>query len=152
MKSIACLVFFLLVATACKEVFDAPPTSRMKASLKNSETKKDTSSVITILALGRDSLFYNQEKASSFILPLSPDQSTAFLITFDGVKDTIIFLHETMIRYASMESGFYNEFKLKQLTTTHHKISSIQITDSLVTNTLHENIKLYIRPLPAGSK
>ena len=49
-----------------------------------------------------------------------------------------------------METGFYYEYKLKSVESTHNRIVSIDITDSLVTTKWHENIKLNIRPLPVG--
>lgn len=151
MKQLAFLIILFVVVTACKEVFDIPPQARLKASLINSTTKESASSVLTINPVGHDSIFYNEETSGSFLLPLSPDQSTSFRIKFDTVVDTITFFHQTNTRYDSMESGFYYEYKLKQVKTTQHRITSIQITDSLVTNTLHENIKIYIRPLSSGN-
>ena len=46
---------------------------------------------------------------------------------------------------------FYYEYKLRNIDFSQNRIDSILITDSLVTKTWHENIKLYIRPLPSGS-
>jgi len=151
MKQLVFLIIFIVVATACKEVFDIPPQSRIKATLVNSVTKKDTTSVITIKPVGLDSLFYDKKSSKSFVVPLSPDQSTSFQITFDSMVDTITFYHTTTTQYESMESGFYYEYKLKAIKSTLYKIASIQITDSLVNKTLHENIKIYIRPLSSGS-
>ena len=151
MKQIAFLILFILVATACKEVFDIPPQSRVKANLLNSKTKETISSVVTIKPVEHDSIFYNAESTATFILPLSPELSTSFQVTFDSVIDTITFYHTATTRYESMESGLYYEYKLKQVSSSLNRIASIQITDSLVTNTLHENIKIYIRPLPTSS-
>lgn len=151
MKLLAFIIILLVVATACKEVFDVPPQSRLKASLVNSATKESISSVLTINPVGRDSIFYNEVSSASFLLPLSPDQSTSFRVKFDTAVDTITFFHQTNTRYDSMESGFYYEYKLKQVRSTKNRIASIQITDSLVTNILHENIKIYIRPLSSGN-
>ncbi len=151
MKNLIFLILFLIIVSACKEVFDIPPQSRIKATLYNSATKASITPTITIKPVGRDSLFYNNKSSNSFILPLSPDQSTSFQVIFDSVIDTITFFHQTNTVYESMESGFYYEYKLKQINSTKNRISSIQITDSLVTNTLHENIKIYIVPLLSGS-
>lgn len=150
MKQLVFLIILLIVETACKEVFDIPPQSRLKATLYNSTTKESISPVITIKPIGHDSLFYNKLSSNSFILPLSPEQSTSFQLTFDTFVDTITFYHETNTQYESMESGFYYEYKLKKIGTSKNRIVSTQITDSLVTNILHENIKIYIRPLSSG--
>jgi hypothetical protein len=151
MKQFTFLIIFIIATAACKEVFDIPPQSRIKATLLNAVTKKDTTSVITIKPISHDSLFYNKQSSGSFILPLSPGESTSFQITFDSVVDTVTFFHKTTTQYESMESGFYYEYRLKQINCTLHKIASIQITDSLINSTLHENIKVYIRPLSSGS-
>jgi hypothetical protein len=84
------------------------------------------------------------------MLPLSANDTTSFLISFDSHIETVTFIHETYQKYASMESGFYFEFKLRLIDHTKNRIDSIQIIDSLVTTKWHENIKLYIRPLPVG--
>jgi len=139
------------MAMACKEVFEAPPQALLKATLLKSTTNKSDTSIVTIRGIGIDSILYNDSTLTGLILPLSANDTTIFLISFDSVSDTITFIHETSMEYVSMESGFYNEYKLKNIDFTQNRIDSILITDSLVTKTWHENIKLYLRPLPAGS-
>ena len=151
MKRIACLIFILIAASACKEAFLPPPQSMFKATLLNSENEETISSVVSVQGVGLDSLFYNEVSLSSILLPLSPNDKTSFLISFDSTVDTITFIHQTMVQYESMESGFYNEYKLQAVDFSRNRIDSVQITDSLVTKTWHENIKLYIHPLSAGS-
>ena len=151
MKRVVYLIFFLIAAVACKEVFEAPPQAFLKASLLNSSTKKSLSSVVTARGIGLDSLLYKDSTLTVLILPLSPNNKSIFLISFDSIGDTITFTHEASMKYASVETGFYNEYKLKSIGFTKNRIDSIQITDSLVTKTWHENITLYLRPLPAGS-
>ena len=151
MKRIIYLIFILIAATACKEVFEAPPQALLKATLMNSTTEKATTSIVSVQGIGLDSLFYKEINLNQITLPLSPEDTTSFLISFDSIIDTITFIHKTSIQYGSMESGFYNEYKLKNIHFSHNRIESVLITDSLVTNTWHENIKLYIRPLPSGS-
>ena len=151
MKRIACLIFILIAASACKEVFEAPPQSMFKATLLNSATEETIQSVVSVQGIGLDSLFYKEATLSSILLPLSPNKTTSFLISFDSTVDTITFVHQTKVQYDSMDSGFYNEFKLEAVDFSRNRIDSVQITDSLVTKTWHENIKLYIRPLSAGN-
>jgi hypothetical protein len=151
MMRVVYLIFILIAAIACKEVFEAPPQALLKATLLNSTTKKSISSVVTAHGYGVDSILYKDSTLTELILPLSANNKTIFLISFDSTIDTITFTHETSMKYASMETGFYNEFKLKSINFTKSRIDSIQITDSLVTKTWHENIKLYLRPLPSGS-
>ena len=144
------LIFFLMIAAACKEVFEAPPQSLLQASLLNSETNKAITPRISVIGAGLDSLWIYQEDLSSFLLPLSQKDTTTFLISFDSYIDTLTFFHETRLKYASMETGFYFDYKLDSIAFTHTRIDSILITDSLITTKWNENIKLYIRPLPAG--
>jgi len=153
MKRIIYLIIFLIAAIACKEVFVAPPQALLQATLLNSNsiTGATLSSTITISGIGIENTLYKDTTISELLLPLSTNDTTSFLISFDSTIDTITFIHETTMKYVSMESGFYNEFKLHSIDFTKHRIDSILITDSLVTKTWHENIKLYIRPLPAGS-
>ena len=151
MKRVVYLIFFLIAAVACKEVFEAPPQALLKATLLNSSTKKSLSSVVTARGIGLDSLLYKDSTLTVLILPMSPNNKSSFLVSFDSISDTITFTHKDSLEYASMETGFYNEYKLQSINFTKNRIDSIQITDSLVTKTWHENIKLYLRPLPAGS-
>ena len=151
MKRIIHLIFILIVAMACKEVFDSPSQALLKATLMNSTTNKSDTSFVTIRGIGIDSILYKDSTLTGLILPLSANDTTIFLISFDSVNDTITFIHETSMEYVSMESGFYNEYKLQSIDFTQNRIDSILITDSLVTKTWHENIKLYLRPLPSGS-
>ena len=151
MKRILYLIFILIVAMACKEVFDSPSQALLKATLMNSTTNKSDTSFVTIRGIGIDSILYKDSTLTGLILPLSANDTTIFLISFDSIIDTITFLHETSMEYVSMESGFYNEYKLQNIDFTQNRIDSILITDSLVTKTWHENIKLYLRPLPSGS-
>jgi hypothetical protein len=151
MKRVVYLIFFLIAAVSCKEVFEAPPQALLKATLLNSTTKNAITSVVTARGIGLDSILYKDSTLTVLILPLSPNNKSSFLISFDSISDTISFTHEASMKYASMETGFYNEYKLKSIGFTKNRIDSIQITDSLVTKTWHENIKLYLRPLPSGS-
>lgn len=150
MKRFLYLLIFVVIASACKEVFEAPPQSLLQASVLNSETNKAISPRISVLGFGLDSLWIDQKELSSFLLPMSQKDTTVFLISFDENIDTLTFFHETTQKYASMETGFYFEYKLDSIGFTHTRIDSILITDSLITTKWNENIKLYIRPLPAG--
>jgi hypothetical protein len=150
MKRLIYFIFFLIIVSACKEVFEDPPQSLVEASFLNSSTKKAISSTITVWGIGRENLWVKDTLLQTIILPLSANDTTNYLISFDSVADTISFIHESYQKYASMETGFYFEFKLKSIESSHNRIDSIQIIDSLVTQKWHENIKLYIRPLPVG--
>lgn len=148
MKRIIYLIIFLIAAIACKEVFVAPPQALLQATLlnSNSTTGATITSTVTISGIGIENALYNDTTLTELLLPLSPNDTTSFVISFDSTIDTVTFVHETSMKYASMESGFYYEYKLRNIDFSIHKIDSILITDSLVTKTWHENIKLYIHP------
>jgi hypothetical protein len=151
MKRVVYLIFFLIAAVACKEVFEAPPQALLKATLLNSTTGGTISSTISVRGIGLETYLFKDSALSILNLPLSAaNKKSSFLISFDSISDTITFTHETSMKYASMETGFYNEYKLQSINFTKNRIDSIQIKDSLVTKTWHENIKLYLRPLPSG--
>jgi hypothetical protein len=151
MKRIIYLIGILIAVAACKEVFEKPPQSLLQASFLNSSTKKAIELKVTALGMGLDSLWIYETSLQKILLPLSPKDTTSFIISFDSTIDTITFFHETHPTYESMETGFYFEFKLDSIDFTQNRIDSIQISDRLVTPNWHENIKLYIRPLPAGN-
>jgi hypothetical protein len=151
MKRFLYLIFLLFAGSACKEVFEAPPQALVEASFLNSSTGLAISSNISIWGIGQESAWLKDTVIGGFILPLSSNDTTSFLISFDSQVDTLTFIHETFQKYDSMETGFYFEFKIKSIEFTNHRIDDLEITDSLVTKNWHENIKLYLLPLPAGS-
>ena len=151
MKRITYLIFILMVATACKETFEAPPQSLVQISLLGSVSKKSITPTVSALGMGRDSLWILDEPLSQLLLPLSSTGSSAYLVSFDSKVDTLLLYHQTSLKYASMETGFYYEYKLDSIYFTHNRIDSLQVADSLVTSKWHENIKLYIHPLLSGN-
>ena len=151
MKRVVYLLLILITAVACKEVFEAPPQALLKATLLNSNAGGTVSPIISIRGIGIETYLFKDTALSVLNLPLSANTKSSFLVSFDSVTDTIDFTYETSMKYASIETGFYNEYKLKSIDFTKNRIDSILITDSLVTKTWHENIKLYLRPLSSGS-
>jgi len=138
----------LIVTTACKEVFEAPPQALMLATFYNSTTKSVLSPVVTVLGVGRDSLLADQQTTPNVLLPLTLLDTTRYIIWLDSKADSITFVHQTIQKYASVETGFYYEYKLLSVRFTNTRIDSLIIVDSLVTIKWNENIKLYIHPLP----
>jgi hypothetical protein len=151
MKIFLYLIFILIVASACKEVYDQPPQAFVGTSFLNSNTQKALSSNIIVWGDAPQSLWLNDTILQKVMLPLSSNDTTQLMISFDSYVDTITFIHGTYQKYESMETGFYYEYILKSIDFTHNRIADIQIADSLVTINWHENIILYLRPLPAGS-
>ena len=153
MKRCFYLISFLAILAACKEVYEAPPQALVEAKFINSdsETNAAITSNITVQGIGVETTWLKDTLLQGIILPLSPNDTTSFVIKFDSTVDTLTFFHETFKKYDSMETGFYFDFIIKSVESTHHRIESIQIIDSLVTKDWHENIELYLHPLPVGS-
>ncbi|WP_318350388.1 DUF6452 family protein [Aquipluma nitroreducens] len=151
MKRVVYLLLILITAAACKEVFEAPPQALLKATLLNSNAGGTVSPIVSIRGIGIETYLFKDTALSVLNLPLSANTKSSFLVSFDSVTDTIDFTYETSMKYASIETGFYNEYKLQSIDFTKNRIDSILITDSLVTKTWHENIKIYLRPLSSGS-
>lgn len=151
MKRFFYLIIVLIAVTACKEVYEEPPQAFIQTTFLNSETKKAISPTITIWGIGLEYLWVKDSVLQKILLPLSSNDTTSYLISFDSQIDTVTFIHETFQKYASMETGFYFEYKLQSIDFTNNRIDSILITDSLVTKKWNENITLYLRPLPTGN-
>jgi len=150
MKQFAWLIFVLVIINACKEVYETPPQALLQASFLNSSTKATVTHNVTVWGKGIEYLWVEDSLLQKILLPLSSNDTTSFLISFGSKIDTITFIHQTMQKFASMESGFYFEYKLQSIDYTNNQIDSILITDSLVTKKWNENIKLYLTPSATG--
>jgi hypothetical protein len=151
MKRFILLISLLTLLGACKEIFDPPPFSMVQANIFNSSTGIQVAPLVSVNVLDFRPYLYKDSLVNSLYLPLSAIDSSIFLVSFDGIADTIIFKHQTILNYASMESGFYYTYHINSIKHTNHRIDSISISDSTVTDTWNENIKVNIRPLSAGN-
>ena len=150
MKQFMLLIGILFIASACKEIYELPPQSMLQATITNQTTNLPMTSQVTYKGIGQDSLYVSATSVNLITFPLSTKDTTNFIVSLDSKVDTISFIHTSTQRYGSMETGFYYDYKLNSIKSTHHRILSIDITDSLVTTIWHENIKINILPLPAG--
>ena len=66
-------------------------------------------------------------------------------ISGDEYNDTLTFGYESLPYFASEECGAMYRYDIKRLDYTRHLIDSVVITDSLITNTDVERIKIYFR-------
>ena len=147
MRRLLFMIVILVNLTACKEVYEAPPQAMLQAAIFNSATNKAMSPLITTQGVGLDSMFYREQVMSNILFPLSAKDTTRYIIWLDSKSDSIIFIHKIILKYASIETGFYYEYKLHSVRFTKNRIDSVKIVDSLVTTKWNENIKLYIHPL-----
>lgn len=106
---------------------------------------------VILLGVGLDSLLYRDTTIFNILLPLTIKDTTRYIIWLDSKSDSITFVHEKTQKYASMESGFYYEYKLNSVRFSQNRIDSVKIIDNLVTTKWNENIILYIHPLLPGS-
>jgi hypothetical protein len=148
MKRLIYLILLVMGVLGCKEVYEAPPQAILLASFYNSVTKSALSPTITVQGVGRDSLLNDEEARGNVLLPLTLHDTTRYIIWLDSKADSITFIHQSIQKYASVETGFYYEYKLRSVNFTQNRIDSLIIVDSLVTTKWNENIKLYIHPLP----
>lgn len=150
MKRLLYLIGVVMAMAACKEVYEAPPQALLQAKLYNSTTKKLANSSVTVQGAGRDSLLVYESNTNEILFPLTNKDTTRYVIWLDSKSDSITFIQKSILKYASMETGFYYEYKLRSIKFTRHRIDSVEIADSLITTKWHENIKLYIHPLSVG--
>ena len=150
MKRFLYAVIILLGAIGCKEVFEEPPQAFLYGTFYNSTTNLAISPTITLQGVGHESLLYDEDSTLNLLLPLTIKDTTQYIIWIDSMADSLTFVHETTRKLASVETGFYYEYKLLSVAFTQTRIDSITIVDSLVTTQWNENIKLYIQPLPVG--
>lgn len=144
MKYIPGILLLLIAAVSCKEVYDTPPESRVQIGLYYSNEDNTDTPLLTTYGLGMDSTWYDAYETSSFYLPLATTGTSTFVVMIDSVADTLTINYTPQLAYESMESGFYYTYWLKSVSSTSHKIEDISLTDTIVNETWHENIQLYL--------
>ena len=98
-------------------------------------------------------LYSAGESLANIYLPLRSEQNvTSYCFHYDqnGIdndlyNDTLTFRYSSQPYFASEECGAMLTYRIESLTYTRHLIESITITDSLITNTDLERIKIYFR-------
>lgn len=93
------------------------------------------------------------ESASAIYLPLrSTASSTAFVINYaypslgidsEAFNDTIAIGYDSEPYFASEACGAMYRYRVTSLTHTTHLIDSVAVTDSLITNTDVERLRIY---------
>lgn len=107
---------------------------------------------LTVNAIGApgDTILINNKTVSELSLPLrvSTDR-TQWCFTFmttDSIffTDTLTLVYRPIEYFASVECGAMYNFDLQQVTTTHHVIDSILVTQPHVTNVEQVNLRIYV--------
>lgn len=140
----------MAVIVACGDVYDAPPKSLLQVNLVNTDTLDTSTPKVSVYGVGKDSIWIYQEQTSSFLLQLSLDSVSNFVVLLDSLADTLTIYHEPQLVFESAETGFYYEYKILDVKYTKHRIDDYEVIDSAVTRNWHENIQLDINPLPAS--
>ena len=101
-----------------------------------------------------DSMLYSSGQALNIVyLPFrNSANETSYVfhytqqdISGDEYNDTLTFGYESLPYFASEECGAMYRYDIKRLDYTRHLIDSVVITDSLITNTDVERVKIYFR-------
>ena len=106
----------------------------------------DTIDTLTIYGIGKAGyfLFYDSSVASLY-LPLSMNMdSSSFVINSKGKKlDTLTINYTRHLQLISKECGFSTIFEITNASVTRHFFDSLKVTNSTVTTSYGENIRIF---------
>lgn len=120
-------------------------------SSKDEAISLDSLEISGIGALDPEPLISAGERISTVYLPMrSTETTTAWQFAYrykylDGLCDTISFTYSSDPYFASYDCGVVYKYHIEEMHHTFHLIDSVIITDSLVTNTDIQRIKIYFR-------
>ena len=154
---VACLLFF----TACtssdgecrkskvvvmgvslyKTIFDADAEAYVTSPI----TER-----LTIKGVTNDSILYNDQPVSSFVLPLHALQPVTSFVVQRGTlgTDTIVIFHENSTNFISLECGCFVYHTIQTTSTTTHQIDSLVIENSAVQNVTEKHLRIYYHVNP----
>ena len=107
---------------------------------------------VSVSGINNDSLIYdNALNVGRVEMPLDPSRdSCGFVIVFPPVenldlplRDTLWFFYERKPNLISTECGFVNFYEIDELKYTTHRIDTMEIENTSVTNGLDEHIKAF---------
>lgn len=150
---IAVIAMHACNTSGCTENQNALPLAGLYSSSTGAAISVDS------LAIGgvgapNDSLLYDGSSAASVVyLPLrSTTQSTSFYFKYriaalnnPALNDTITFAYSSTPTFVSEQCGAMYFYRINRVAYTRHLIDSVAVTDSLITNTDLERIKIYFR-------
>lgn len=147
----------LLFSSCQEENISSNVRSNVRFNFINTETTKQEaiSSVLTVTALGTDSILVNKESnAKHATLPLQyTATTTTYIFKFsETVKDTVWIEHENYPFYISMDAGVSMYYKIKGARCTTYLLDKVTITNANVNETEKENFQLYFTPAPTASE
>ena len=147
MKKIIQLIFLLFVFAACEDVFNPPPQAFLNATLRYTDDEKNKmikDIAVSVTGVGMMQPWIEKDTTRNVLIPLNDTPSTDYVFVLNGVTDTIRIIADSKLIYESMETGFYPEFKIKEILYTTRRIDYIEVKDSAVTKEWNENIIINI--------
>jgi hypothetical protein len=140
-------IFFLISCTPGSCFEDTKSSLKATFYTNISEISKPVApDTLTLIGLNRDSVIYKKAlKVQPALIQLNPSSSSSsFLITINGVTDTITFWYSSYPHFISKECGytFYNH--LDSIPIKNFKlIKDIYISNPTITNLNAENIRIF---------
>lgn len=103
----------------------------------------------TVDSLVSDTLVNREAGAKSFQLPLSYNTSTRFVFSYHSLerrfagRDTINITHRNIPYFFNLDCSSMMFYEVTEVTTTHHRLDSLTITNPNIDNNEKENFKIY---------
>ena len=148
MKFRILFLFLCILAAGCVsvEVCEEEYVSDMVASFKTMKEGAPADTTLSSLSLygiregKNDSLLYDAESASGFLVPLDPHQNfSRFVLQIDTLTDTLTVYHEHEIYMISYTCGFASLFTLDQLEVSGSAIQNDTIISEMVDAEYEDN-------------
>lgn len=101
---------------------------------------------ITVYGLGMESepLYLKAANKKDLLLPLNPaNGSSAFIITANGITDTITVVYSSFPHLISKECGYTMYNTIEKCSSTHNLIDTVFIQNPNVTTKYNENIRIF---------
>lgn len=151
---LACLLLLSACTSSdgeCRKSKDVVVGVSLYKTVFDAQTETYVSSPITeqmtIKGLLNDSILYNGQSLSNFVLPLHALQpATSFVLqrgTFES--DTIVIFHENTNNFISLECGCFVYHTLQAIATTTHQIDSLVIDIPSVQNVAQKHLRIYYK-------
>jgi len=100
----------------------------------------------SIIGIGNNDSVYSKEPVQKMFLPLSfTNDSTAFLLENNTIKDTLWIAHSKELHYISRKCGYAFNFKIDTIWSSSAFIDSIYLdVKSVRYNENIENVKIFV--------
>lgn len=139
--------------SGCTDLQSSIPLAGFYSSASQQAISVNNLEIYGVGAPGDSILYSGGTALREVYLPLRSDfASTSFCFHYtqeglddDALNDTITFHYTSEPYFASEECGAMYRYTITRLSYTQHLIDSVAVTDSLVTNTDIERLKIYFR-------